>query len=114
MGGGERAYKVGALDFASLVFNLVKSVAHPKVGWEHADLTFPQFLGEIENYVLVKEDHLQTLLAQSNFMDERGQFFHPSLSFYQLSCKILGPNKKFNRKYNLICEIKDGKSNDHS
>lgn len=76
-----------------------------------AERTIEQLMRQLERKVMIDQELLESSLYAANILSEIGEFWHPrGLEFGEFAKQVIGPNREFDMKYNLILEKKNDNS----
>jgi len=101
--------RISALDFYTLIHASMTAAQHPRIGWNHAETTYPKWLAELQDQkISISDDHLEDALYAANLLDEKKKFHHPfGLNFNTLLKRILTVGESFDKIGNIILRKKD-------
>lgn len=102
----QRKRPLTALDVTALLWNVVAASKNSEVGFEDANRTLKELLGDLNVTVRVSESAIESALWCANLLDERGQYVHPmGVPFESFAQKIAG-KEIFDKDYNYFRDRK--------
>jgi hypothetical protein len=94
---------VRLMDIVTLLHCVWAAKQHPDVGFEDASRTIEQMTRMLNKRILVDPSLLESTLWSCNLLDERGEFWDVrGRSFSTFLRELLGNERKFDRRYNVI------------
>ena len=99
----QRGVKVSLLDIMILLHNICAAADRKDIGFEDANHTLNTLTLSLGAKMMVELADVESALWSCNLLAEKKHFWHPSgLDFKIFVQQLLGPNHKFNTKYNWV------------